>query len=92
MELIHLPLKYADENHLLKIMMPACWYYDRRKQDFTMRKICCPLRCLELTFWDGSHMGPKHMIEISERKEYLWVFHYKNNKRAEMIITNETPN
>ena len=34
-----LAIRYADENRLPKIMMPACWYYDRRRASFAM-KIC----------------------------------------------------
>lgn len=76
-----LAIKYADENHLPKIMMPACWHYDRRRAGFLRNEDMLSIADALVAFWDGESHGTKHMIEISKAKGIpVWVFEYKNNK------------
>lgn len=70
-----------DENRLPKIMMPACWYYDRRRAGFLRNEDMLAIADALVAFWDGESHGTKHMIEISQEKGIpVWVFNYKNNK------------
>lgn len=76
-----LAIKYADENHLPKIMMPACWYYDRHRAGFLRNEDMLSIADALAAFWGGESHGTKHMIEISQEKGIpVWVFNYKNNK------------
>lgn len=76
-----LAIRYADENRLPKIMMPACWYYDRRRAGFLRNEDMLAIADALVAFWDGESHGTKHMIEISQEKGIpVWVFNYKNNK------------
>lgn len=79
-----LAIRYADENHLPKIMMPACWYYDRRRAGFLRNEDMLSIADALVAFWDGESHGTKHMIEISQEKGIpVWVFNYKNNNNEQ---------
>lgn len=75
-----LALRYADENRLPKIMMPACWQYDKRRAGFLRNEDMLSIADALVAFWNGESHGTKHMIEISKDKGIpIWVFEYKRN-------------